>query len=101
MEGDATQYLVFTSRSLARPRRKVHTVLAIMPTQKPLGRTRHQAMLNYRVDDLSAFVRALRRKGVPVDPITEGPDGEGNGKFTHLKDPEGNRIELWEPSGGV
>ncbi len=48
-------------------------------------------MINYRVDDLESFVQKLVRRKVKVDPIHLGPDAEGIGKFTHLKDPEGNR----------
>jgi predicted enzyme related to lactoylglutathione lyase len=99
--GGGIYYREFTSRSLARPRRKVHSVFAIFPATRRLGRRRDQAMINYRVDDLEAYVRRLRRRRVAVDPIAAGPDGEGTGKFTHLTDPEGNRIELWEPSSGV
>ena len=51
--------------------------------------------LNFRVDDLDAMVAQLRAAGieVEVDP-TEYP----NGWFAQLSDPEGNAIQLWEPS---
>ncbi len=58
-------------------------------------------MINYRVEDLRGFVARLERTRVRVDPIHEGPDAEEIGKFTHLRDPDGNRLELWEPSTGV
>jgi predicted enzyme related to lactoylglutathione lyase len=88
-------------RSAERPRKKLHTVFAIMPAVGKVGARRNQAMVNYRVDDLERFVARLQRRGVRVDPIVEGADAEGIGKFTHCRDPEGNRIELWEPSTGV
>jgi predicted enzyme related to lactoylglutathione lyase len=51
-------------------------------------------MVNYRVDDLDALLAALRSEGVAVDDrLEETPDG----RFAWLTDPEGNRIELWEP----
>jgi predicted enzyme related to lactoylglutathione lyase len=53
-------------------------------------------MVNYRVDDLDALLAELRAKGVAVDERTE--EGEF-GKFGWLTDPEGNRIELWQPPG--
>ncbi len=76
--------------------KKLHTVFAIMPARQELSQVRNQAMINYRVDDLEAFVRQLDDSGIATDPIHLAADGEGNGKFTHLYDPEGNRIELWE-----
>jgi predicted enzyme related to lactoylglutathione lyase len=51
-------------------------------------------MLNYRVRNLDRMIAQLRAHGVSVDPrITE----EEAGRFTWVVDPEGNRIELWEP----
>ena len=51
-------------------------------------------MVNYRVDDLDALLAALRADGVAVDERT---DDSEFGKFGWLTDPEGNRIELWQP----
>jgi predicted enzyme related to lactoylglutathione lyase len=51
-------------------------------------------MLNFRVHDLHALLEELRREGVDVDEKTEESDF---GKFGWLMDPEGTRIELWEP----
>jgi predicted enzyme related to lactoylglutathione lyase len=53
-------------------------------------------MINYRVRDLDALLAALRSEGVEVDPKIE--EGE-YGRFARIMDPEGNRIELWEPPG--
>ena len=47
-----------------------------------------------RVRDLDRLLEALRREGVEVDPKRE--DGEF-GRFAWVMDPEGNRVELWEP----
>ena len=55
-----------------------------------------QWMLNFRIDDLDAMVAQLREAGIEVD-VT--PETHPNGRFAHLNDPEGNRIELWEPGG--
>jgi predicted enzyme related to lactoylglutathione lyase len=54
-------------------------------------------MLNYRVDDLDALVERLRAEGVQVDDRRE--DSE-YGRFAWVMDPEGNRIELWQPPVG-
>jgi predicted enzyme related to lactoylglutathione lyase len=51
-------------------------------------------MINYIVEDLDAVLAALRAEGVTVDDKRD--DGEF-GKFGWAMDPEGNRIELWEP----
>ena len=53
-----------------------------------------QFMFNYRVDDLEALLKVLREEGVQiVGEIQE----ESYGKFGWIMDPEGNKIELWEP----
>lgn len=51
-------------------------------------------MINYRVDDLDALIAQLRADGVE---IVAGPDSHENGKFAWIMDPEGNKVELWEP----
>ena len=51
-------------------------------------------MINYRVQNIEGLVAKLKGNGVViVDEITEYPYG----KFVHIMDPEGNKIELWEP----
>ena len=51
-------------------------------------------MINYRVDDLDALLTDLRAAGVE---ILKGPDADENGKFAWIVDPDGNKVELWEP----
>lgn len=51
-------------------------------------------MVNFRVEDLDALLAALRQEGCEVDAKTS--DSE-YGKFGWVMDPEGNRIELWQP----
>ena len=53
-------------------------------------------MINYRVDDLEALVVELRKEGVTIVDEIESYD---YGKFVHIMDLEGNKIELWEPKG--
>jgi predicted enzyme related to lactoylglutathione lyase len=50
-------------------------------------------MINYRVDDLEALVEELKKEGVTVVDNIEASD---YGKFVHILDPEGNKIELWQ-----
>ncbi len=54
-------------------------------------------MINYRVDDLDALLPVLRAEGCDVMDETE--DSE-YGKFGWVLDPEGNKVELWEPPPG-
>ncbi len=53
-----------------------------------------KAMINLEVDDLDALLDRLVEEGVAVDPKRESYDF---GKFAWITDPEGNRIELWQP----
>jgi predicted enzyme related to lactoylglutathione lyase len=54
-------------------------------------------MINYRVDDLTALLRALRDEGCHV---LEKTDDSEYGKFGWVIDPEGNKVELWQPPPG-
>jgi predicted enzyme related to lactoylglutathione lyase len=54
-------------------------------------------MVNYRVDDLDSVLAALREEGCDVDDKTDESDF---GKFGWVMDPDGNRVELWEPPDG-
>ncbi len=51
-------------------------------------------MINYRVNDIDGLVAALRRDSIVVLDSIERFD---YGAFVHVMDPEGNKIELWEP----
>lgn len=51
-------------------------------------------MVNFRVADLKAMLAQLRKAGVHVDDRT---DESEYGKFGWFTDPEGNRVELWQP----
>lgn len=54
-------------------------------------------MVNYRVADLHALLAALRSEGVQVE---DKVDESEYGKFGWLVDPDGNKIELWQPPDG-
>jgi len=60
------------------------------------GDRTQQTMINFRVRDLDAMLTQLRLKGAAVDAATEAMDGVG--RFGWVTDPEGNRVELWEPA---
>jgi len=54
-------------------------------------------MVNYRVEDLAALLKALREEGCEV---LEKTDDSVYGKFGWVMDPEGNKVELWQPPPG-
>ncbi|MCC7139829.1 MAG: VOC family protein [Planctomycetes bacterium] len=54
-------------------------------------------MVNYRVADLAAVLQALRAEGCNV---LEKTDDSAYGKFGWVIDPEGNKVELWQPPEG-
>lgn len=72
------------------------TVFAPFPADTDhFGRPGQQWMVNFRVRDLDAMATQLRAAGVAVEI---DPTAYPNGRFAHLEDPEGNRIELWQPA---
>ena len=60
------------------------------------GSRAQQTMLNFRVRDLDAMLAQLRAKG--ADAAKEVQEMEGVGRFGWVIDPEGNRVELWQPA---
>ena len=69
----------------------VDTTSYFNPSEKPF-------MVNYRVQNIEGMVEKLKANGiVPLDEIVTVEYG----KFIHLMDPEGNKIELWEPVDSV
>ena len=60
------------------------------------GSRAQQTMLNFRVRDLDAMLAQLRADGADVADETQ--DMAGVGRFGWVTDPEGNRIELWQPA---
>ena len=53
-----------------------------------------EVMLNFAVDDMDAIVARLTAKGVP---ILRRDDKDPNGRFAWILDPDGTKIELWQP----
>jgi predicted enzyme related to lactoylglutathione lyase len=71
------------------------TVFAHFPeTTKYFGDGVQQFMINFRVDDLDALLKRLAAAGVRIDPKRQD---EPYGRFAWIWDPEGNRVELWQP----
>src|SRR3954466_5938368 len=72
------------------------TVFAAFESETDYFGSRQQTMLNFRVRDLEAMLAQLRAKGADVSDETQ--EMEGVGRFGWVTDPEGNRIELWQPA---
>jgi catechol 2,3-dioxygenase-like lactoylglutathione lyase family enzyme len=60
-----------------------------------LAPSRRDFMLDFAVDDLDAFLTRLKAKGVT---ILKRDDSDPNGKFAWILDPDGTKIELWQPT---
>ncbi|MBE0648420.1 MAG: VOC family protein [Bacteroidales bacterium] len=60
--------------------------------------SKKEFMINYRVQNIEGLVRNLKASGVTVLDEIESYD---YGKFVHIMDPDGNKIELWEPVDSV
>ena len=71
------------------------TVFSFFPRNTEyFGSSGQQAMLNLRVDDMDAVLEKLRTSGATIDPKREDHE---YGRFAWFSDPEGNRVELWQP----
>ncbi|HEX4649988.1 MAG TPA: VOC family protein [Granulicella sp.] len=77
------------------PARTGMTVWSLFPADSSyFGNELQSAMVNYRVDDLDGLLEQLRAAQVAIDPKRED---YGYGRFAWITDPEGNRVELWQP----
>ncbi|MEA2660785.1 MAG: hypothetical protein QOH08_357 [Chloroflexota bacterium] len=71
------------------------TVFAIFPSDTEyFGSSGREFMVNLRVRDLDGLLRRLAAEGVQIDPRREAFP---YGRFAWITDPDGNRVELWEP----
>jgi len=67
---------------------------AFKETTKYFQPSEKQFMINYRVEGLDQLLAQMKASGImPVDSVQR----TSGGNFVHLMDPEGNKIELWEP----
>ena len=73
----------------------VWSLFAADPT--PFAPSSAPFMINYRVEDLHGLLAVLRAEGVQVDQKVEESEF---GKFGWVYDPEGNKVELWQPPAG-
>ena len=85
----------FEWRENADPAKKGSTQWsAFSETTKYFDPSAKDFMINYRVENLEALVEQLKKEGVTIVDKIESYD---YGKFVHIMDMEGNKIELWEP----
>ena len=85
---------LFGWNSPVKARLRGQTVWALFPKDSDYFPKKVQFMVNYRVKDLKKVISTLKKEGAKVIAKTESSQ---YGKFGWVFDPEGNRIELWEP----
>jgi predicted enzyme related to lactoylglutathione lyase len=85
---------VHGSFSFPAASQKASLVVSFFPRSSKYFPAAQPAMLNFQVDDLDAVLDKLTAEGVVVDPKRETYE---YGRFGWFTDPEGNRVELWEP----
>ena len=93
---DAGDYgATFDWRDNDDPTKSGQTVWSLFPHDtKYFDPSSAPFMINYRVEDLVGLQAVLRSEGVEVSDVQD----DGYGRFAWASDPEGNRIELWEPA---
>ena len=86
---------IFRWRSFEHPETEHATAWNIFPADSThFGPATAPFMINYIVDDLDALLEKMKNNGVRIDPKREDSD---YGRFAWIFDPDGNKIELWEP----
>ena len=90
---DQGQGVMLRWREKDNPQQERMTVWSIFPaSSKYFGPS--QLMVNYIVDDLDAILERLGKAGVKIDPKRQNVP---YGRFAWIYDPDGNKIELWQP----
>jgi predicted enzyme related to lactoylglutathione lyase len=85
----------FDWRDAEDPNKKGSTAWSTFPdTSKYFDPSGKDFMINYRVENIEALVEQLKTEGVTVLDAVEDSDF---GKFVHIMDVEGNKVQLWEP----
>jgi len=75
---------------------RAYIAVAFFPRSSKYFPVSQPAMLNFQVDDLNGVLEKLSAAGVSVDAKREEYD---YGRFGRVTDPEGNKVELWQPAG--
>ncbi len=88
---------IFKWRSHSNPESENYTIWSIFPTSTAyFSPSESTFMINYIVDDLDLFLAKCRTNGVKIDAKRET---HNYGHFAWIYDPDGNKIELWQPLG--
>ena len=90
---DQGQGAMLSWREKDNPQQERMTVWSIFPASSKYFEP-SQLMVNYIVDDLDAMLERLSKAGVKIDPKRQN---ESYGRFAWIYDPDGNKIELWQP----
>jgi len=90
-------YTTFEYRDIENPEIKRTIVWAIIPTKQDIKDKPRTGRINYLVKNLGEVLSHLKSKGVAIEKTAEDPYGN----FAWVRDPDGNQIELWEPSESV
>jgi predicted enzyme related to lactoylglutathione lyase len=88
-------YKTYEYRDLENPEIKKTIVWAIIPAKHDIKDKPRTGKINYTVKNMAEVLSHLKSKGVAIEKTEEYPS---MGIFAWLKDPDGNPIELWEPS---
>ena len=98
IESKGNEGAIFEWREMHDRERTGVTVWSAFPQETKYFEPSESAfMINYRVENLDWLLAQLRAEGVAVDERVEEYE---YGRFGWASDPEGNRIELWEPPRG-
>ena len=90
---------LFESRNSDKPDMKEHLQWSPFEAKtKYFEPSKKEFMINYRVENLEGMVEDFKKNGVIVLDEIETYE---YGKFVHIMDPEGNKIELWDPVNSV
>jgi catechol 2,3-dioxygenase-like lactoylglutathione lyase family enzyme len=81
-------------REKDNPDKEHVTVWTVFPEKTKYLEPSQAFMVNYIVDDLDALLERLQKEGVKIDPKRQDAD---YGRFAWIYDPDGNKIELWQP----
>ena len=86
----------FAWRNKEHPEKAGRTVWSLFPADSDhFGQDGKQFMINYRVAHLDRMLDQLQHNGVTIQKVED----YDYGRFAWVSDPEGHRIELWEPKG--
>lgn len=92
---DGDEYgITFPWRKEENPEEKGYTLLSMFSEKSDyFGNPEQQYMINFRVENIEELVKSLKEESVTVLDEIAGYD---YGKFVHILDADGNKIELWE-----